>query len=77
VKIQVLGPGCSRCKQLTLNAEQAVRELGLDVRVEKIQDYQAIAVAGVMSTPALAVDGQIKVAGKVVSAEEIKHLLRP
>jgi small redox-active disulfide protein 2 len=77
VKIQVLGPGCARCKQLTLNAEQAVRELGLDVRVEKIQDYQAIAVAGVMSTPALAVDGQIKVAGKVLSAEEIKHLLRP
>jgi small redox-active disulfide protein 2 len=77
VKIQVLGPGCARCKQLTLNAEQALRELGLDVRVEKIQDYQAIAMAGVMSTPALAVDGQIKVAGKVVSAEEIKRLLRP
>jgi small redox-active disulfide protein 2 len=76
MKVQVLGPGCARCRQLTLNAEQAVRELGLDIRVEKIHDYQAIALAGVLSTPALAVDGQVKVAGKVVSAEEIKHLLR-
>jgi small redox-active disulfide protein 2 len=77
MKLQILGTGCSRCKQLTANAEQAVRELGLDAAVEKVEDVREIQPYRVMTTPALIIDGEIKAAGKVLSPSEIKALLRP
>jgi small redox-active disulfide protein 2 len=76
MKIQVLGTGCAKCKQLTANAEKAVAELGLDVQVEKVEDAREIMKFHVMSTPALAVDGNVRSAGKVLSPEAVKELLR-
>jgi small redox-active disulfide protein 2 len=76
MKIQVLGTGCAKCKQLTANAERAVAELGLAASVEKVEDLREIMAFGVMTTPALAVDGVVKAAGKVLSPEAIKELLR-
>lgn len=74
-KIQILGPGCPRCKKLQENAEAAAKALGLEYTVEKITDFKQIAQAGVMMTPGLVVDGVVKSAGKVPSVEEIKALL--
>jgi small redox-active disulfide protein 2 len=76
MKIQVLGTGCAKCKQLTANAEKAVAELGLDVKVEKVEDVREIMKFHVMATPALAVDGNVRSAGKVLSPEAVKELLR-
>ena len=73
--IQVLGTGCRRCVALKENAEQAVEKLGVEAAVEKIEDINEIVKYGVMSTPALAVDGEVKVTGKVASTEEIMTLL--
>jgi small redox-active disulfide protein 2 len=75
-KIQILGTGCPKCKQLTANAEQAAQVLGIEYEIEKVTDVNQIVGFGVMTTPALAVDGQVKVAGKVASPEEIRALLR-
>lgn len=74
-KIQVLGTGCSKCKSLMANAEAAVKALGIEATVEKVEKIQDIMKFGVMSTPALVVDGQVKSAGKVLRAEEIGKLL--
>ncbi len=76
MKIQVLGTGCAKCKQLTANAERAVAELGLGVAVEKVEDLREIMKFHVMATPALAIDGAVKAAGKVLSSEAVKELLR-
>ncbi len=73
--IQVLGPGCQKCKQLAERVENAVNELGLACQVEKVEDIAEIVEFGVMMTPALAVDGKTLVSGKVPSVEEIKKLL--
>ena len=73
--IQVLGPGCPKCAKLKANAEAAAKELGLDAQVEKVTDINVITGFGVMMTPALAVDGEVKVVGKVPSVEDIKKLL--
>jgi small redox-active disulfide protein 2 len=75
VKIQVLGTGCAKCKQLTANAEQAVAELALGVPVEKVEDLREIMKFAVMTTPALVVDGKVRAAGKVLSAADVKALL--
>ena len=77
MKIQVLGTGCAKCKQLTASAEKAVVELGLGVAVEKVEEIREIMKFKVMSTPALVVDGQVKSTGKVLSVEEVKAFLRP
>ena len=74
-KIQILGPGCARCRVLFEHAEQAARELGLEYEIEKITDIDAIIGYGVMATPALVVDGQLKVAGRVPSAQQLKAAL--
>lgn len=74
-RIQVLGTGCAKCDKLAANAEAAARELGLGCEVEKVTDIEAIMSFNVMMTPALAVDGDVKVVGKVPSVEEIKELL--
>jgi small redox-active disulfide protein 2 len=75
MKIQILGTGCPKCKKLAENAQEAVRQLGIDAQIEKVTDINQIMNFGVMMTPALAVDGQVKTVGKVPSAEEIKKIL--
>ena len=76
MKIQILGTGCAKCKSLYANAEAAVKAAGIDAQIEKIEDIQEIMKFGVMMTPALAVDGQVKVVGKVASADEIKKFIQ-
>jgi small redox-active disulfide protein 2 len=74
-EIRVLGPGCPKCVQLMKQTEQAVQELGLECSVEKITDIEKITNYGVMMTPALVVDGEIKVTGKVPSLDDLKKML--
>jgi len=74
-KIQILGPGCHRCKTLTENAEAAAKALRLEYQIEKITDIKEIIKAGITMTPGLVVDGVIKSSGRVPSTEEIKALL--
>ncbi len=74
-KIQILGTGCPKCKLLAEHAEAAVKQLGTDFEIEKVTDINQIIGFGVMSTPALAVDGQVKIAGRVPSTDEIKKIL--
>ncbi len=74
-KIQVLGPGCPKCRKLAENAQVAVEQLELDFEVEKVTDINEIMKFGVMMTPALAIDGQVKVVGKVPSPDEIRQML--
>lgn len=73
--VTVMGPGCKKCHQLNENAEQLARELGGPIKVVYVTDPAAMAEAGVMSTPALLVDGKVVSQGKVLSADEIKALL--
>jgi len=73
--IQVLGAGCAKCENLRRNAETAVRELGIDAVVEKITDVDVMLELGVLVTPALAVDGEVKAAGRLLTPEEIKAIL--
>lgn len=75
MKIGVLGPGCPKCKKVFENAKKAVVELNLSAEVVKVEDIQEIVNTGVMLTPALAVDGEVKSAGKVLSSDEIKKIL--
>ncbi len=76
MKIQILGTGCPKCKQLAANAEQAVADLGLDADIQKVTDLREIAQLGVMMTPALAIDGEVKASGKALSADQIKQFLQ-
>lgn len=73
--IQILGTGCPKCRKLAENAEAAAKALGVDYHLEKVTDISKIMAFGVMMTPALAVDGQVKVVGKVPSVDELKALL--
>ncbi|HUT29414.1 MAG TPA: thioredoxin family protein [Sedimentisphaerales bacterium] len=74
-KIQVLGTGCPKCRKLAENAELAAKDLGIEYEIEKVTDINRIMEFGVMMTPALAVDGKVKVVGKVPNIEELKRLL--
>lgn len=74
-KIQVLGTGCPKCKLLFANTEAAVKAAGIEAQIEKVEKIQDIMAFGVMTTPALVVDGVVKSAGKVLSAEDIKKFL--
>ena len=74
-KIQILGTGCPKCKQLAANVEAAARELGIEYELVKVTDINEIMKFGVMITPALAVDGNVKVVGKVPSGDEIRTML--
>lgn len=74
-KIQILGTGCPKCKKLAENAEVAAKELGIEYQLEKVTQINDIMKMGVMVTPALAIDGTVKVAGKVASPEDIKTML--
>lgn len=73
--IKILGTGCPKCQKLTETAEAAAKELGIQYEVEKVTGINDIMKFGVMVTPALVVDGEVKVAGKVPSVEEIKGML--
>jgi small redox-active disulfide protein 2 len=73
--IQVLGPGCPKCQVLYQHVEQAARELGLQCEITKVTDIGTILGYGVMSTPALVVNGELRMAGRVPSAEQLKGLL--
>ncbi len=75
MKLQVLGTGCAKCKALTTATEQAAQALGLPYELKKVTDLNQIMAFGVMMTPALVVDGKVKVSGKVPSVDEIKKLL--
>ena len=75
VKLQILGTGCPKCRKLAENAEAAAREAGIEYELEKVTDINEIMTFGVMLTPALAVDGVVKVVGKVPDPEAIKALL--
>ena len=74
-KIQILGTGCPKCKKLTENAEAAAKELAIEYQLEKVTEINEIMKFGVMVTPALAIDGQVKTVGKVLSPDEIKKML--
>ena len=74
-KIQILGTGCPKCNQLAERTEQAATELGLEFELVKVTDINDIISYGVMNTPALAVDGDVKVAGKLPDLEQIKELI--
>lgn len=75
VKIEVLVIGCAKCKRLERNTEQAVKELGIETEILRIEDIDEIMKRGIMRSPALFVDGQVKVVGRVPSVEEIKAMI--
>lgn len=72
MKVQILGTGCPKCKKVAEVAEKAVTELGIDAEVVKVTDINEIMNFGVMMTPALAIDGDVKVSGKIPSVEDVK-----
>jgi len=74
-KIQILGTGCPKCKKLAAAAETAAKALGTEYKLEKVTDINEIINFGVMMTPALVVDGTVKVVGRVPSVDEIKKML--
>lgn len=74
-KLQILGPGCPKCKKLAENATAAADSLGIECEIEKVTKINDIIKFGVMMTPALVVDGEVKIAGKVPSVGEIREML--
>ena len=74
-QIKVLGPGCRRCEQLAAATKEAADQLGIDYELEKVKDVAKLADYGVMMTPGLVVDGEVKSQGKVLSMEAIKAML--
>lgn len=75
MKIEILGVGCHKCKQLTANAEAAVKESNIQAEIGKVTDIDKITEYGAMMTPALAIDGEVVSAGKVLSKDEIKKII--
>jgi len=74
-KIQILGTGCAKCRKLAENAEAAAKEAGIDYELSKVKELREIMGFGVMTTPALVVDGRVKVAGRVPEVSELKTLI--
>jgi small redox-active disulfide protein 2 len=74
-KVQILGTGCSKCKKLFEVAQQTVKEFGIEAEVTKVEDINEILKFNVMMTPALAVDGEVKVVGRIPKPEEIRKLI--
>jgi small redox-active disulfide protein 2 len=75
MRIQVLGTGCAKCRQLAASVEAAARELGLGAEVEKVEEFAEIMKFGVMSVPALVLDGKVAAVGRLPSREELRKLL--
>ncbi len=76
MKIQILGTGCPKCRKLEENVREAVRDLGDGHQVEKVTNIGEIVSFGVMMTPALAIDGEVKMVGKVPSVDSLKEILK-
>lgn len=76
MKIVVYGPGCARCRETERVVRHVVDQLGVAANVEKVSDYQAMAAAGVLTTPAVAIDGVLKVSGRIPKAEEVQEWLQ-
>lgn len=76
MKIQVMGPGCPKCAKAEQIVKEAVTEAGIDAEVVKVSDFQEIAAFGVFSTPAIAIDGEVKVVGKVPSKRDVLNWLK-
>jgi small redox-active disulfide protein 2 len=74
-QVKVLGPGCAKCEELLKQTRAAVDEMGLDCDIEKVTDIMAITSYGVMMTPAIVVDGEVKASGRVPSMDELKRML--
>jgi small redox-active disulfide protein 2 len=75
MKIEILGSGCAKCRKLYENTLEALRQSGREAEVIKVEDIQSIMAYGVMTTPALVVDGVVKVSGKLVSPDEIRKMM--
>jgi small redox-active disulfide protein 2 len=75
MKIEILGSGCAKCRKLYENTIEAVKLSGKEADVTKVEDIKAIVAYGVMSTPAIVVDGVVKVSGKLLSPDEIRAML--
>ena len=76
MKVQILGTGCPKCNKLAERAEEALKELGIEYQLEKVTDINDIVSFGVMMTPGLAVDGNVKLTGKVPTVHELKSIFR-
>jgi len=76
MQIKVLGPGCANCKKLEASVFEAVAQMNIDADIQKIEDIQEIMSYGVLSTPGLVVNGEVKVSGRVPSVNEIKDILK-
>lgn len=76
MKIRVYGPGCKNCERTEKLVRDVLTEVGVEAEVEKVSDYQEIAAAGVMGTPAVSIDGKVVVAGRVPNADEVRTWLR-
>jgi len=76
MRIEILGGGCSKCKATEKIIRQVVEELGKEVEIVKVEDLQEIVNRGVMVTPAVIVNGEVKITGRVASAKEIKKILQ-
>lgn len=75
MNIKVLGTGCANCRKLEANVKEAVKQLGIDASVEKVEDIKDIIAYGVMRTPALVIDEKVKISGRVPTVEDIKKIL--
>jgi small redox-active disulfide protein 2 len=76
MKIVVYGPGCANCQNLEKNTKEAIKEIGVDAEITQIQEIDQILEAGIIATPGLAIDGEIKSLGRVPSVEEIKKWIK-
>ena len=76
MKVQILGTGCPKCKMLEANAREALKEIGLDAELVKVDNIDDIMDMGVMVTPALAIDGDVKSAGKLLTKDQIITILK-
>lgn len=74
MRIEILGPGCPRCKRTALNVEQALRELGVEAEVVRVKEPNEIGRYGVVMTPAVVVDGELRISGRIPSVKEVKYL---
>ncbi len=76
MKIEIFGTGCAKCQKLEKNAREAVEELGIDAEIEKVEDISEISARGVMTTPALSIDGEVIAKGEILDPKQIKEKLK-
>lgn len=75
MKVEIMGKGCAKCKRVERNVREAVKELGLDIEIVKVDDFEEILRRGIMMTPGLSIDGEVVMYGRVPSVQEVKELL--